>query len=228
MQTFLTLSASQSKDLDIILFKNACNLKKDAQLITRYNQSYSRGTSLMVLSLEETIKAILVRLHSEDLNIYKLPDARKFFKDHKIRHQIAQLIEMGGGALESYETWTSLRKNSKRPVAPLFDGIIRFINSSSPVLAAIRRIDSLDKFNDYKNNGLYVGFNNKLMNPEETVTEKEFQSVQEILERTQRSYKLLRIIYNPKIENRKNVDELKKRKEKLKTFLNEALSDYSF
>ena len=228
MQSFLTLSASQSKDLDVILFKNACHLKKDAQLISLHNRSYSRGTSLMILSLEETIKAILVKLHSEGLNIYKLQDARKFFRDHKIRHQIAQLIEMGGSILESYDRWTSFHRNPEIPVIPLFNGITRFINASSPVIASFERITLLDKFNDYKNNGFYVGFNKELVNPEDTVTKIEYRSVQEILDITQRFYKLLRIIYNPKIENRKNGEELKKQKEKLKIFLNEALLDYSF
>ena len=60
MNTFINLSAIQSKGFDEAIFKNAKQLKKDAILIAANNKSYSSATSLLVLSSEEVIKAILV------------------------------------------------------------------------------------------------------------------------------------------------------------------------
>ena len=226
MKTFLTLSASQSKDLDKVLYRNAFNLAKDAELIARSNNSYSRGTSLLVLSLEELVKAILIKLHSEGMNVYKLDDARKFFKDHKVRHQIAQLIEMGSGILESHEKWTLLQKTSEKR-KNFFSRAVALLDSGTPLLASFHRIGSLSNFNELKNNGLYVGFQDTLLDPEKQITVKDYNLVHEILRRTLKFYKTL-IIYHPMMKNRNDSQILEKQKKELEVLVNTALADFKF
>ncbi len=101
MSGFLNQSPLKSKKLHEPIYKNAQKLRRDAILVANTNKSFSTATSLLVLSSEEIIKAILVLLHSEDFNVYKIKDAKKFFSDHKIRHELAQLLELINGLVES-------------------------------------------------------------------------------------------------------------------------------
>lgn len=94
MIKFSNLSALKSRGLDIPIYKNALNLKRDAILIAEKRKSYSAATSLLVLSTEECVKSVLVLLHSENYYIYRIKDARKFFSDHAISHQIAMYVIM--------------------------------------------------------------------------------------------------------------------------------------
>lgn len=227
MQTLLTLSARQSNSIDDSLYNNARDLKSNAELIATNNESYGCATSLLVLSLEETVKAILVKLHSEGLKIYKLEDARKFFKDHRIRHKIAQIIELGDGLIESSIDYTNNKATRKFPnntLGKFFNVLI----SSKPFLQSLVRFGELEKFDEYKNRGFYVDFQNGLLQPEEKVTEIQYKIVQEALERATRFYKALRIVYHSSIKNRSNYKELNQKKEDLQFFINNALEDFNF
>lgn len=226
MQTLLTLSAKQSKNLDDFFYRNAQDLKSNAELIVNSRESYGCATSLLVLSLEETVKAILVKLHSEGLRIYKLEDSRKFFKDHRIRHKIAQMIELGDGLFESSMEYSN-NKTSKKFKNNLLGSFLNAAVSSKPFLQSLMRFDKLEKFDEYKQSGFYVDYRNGLLQPNEEISKIEYNSVYEALERATRFYKYLRIAYHSSVKNRSNSNELNKKKEDLKIFINDALEDFS-
>lgn len=233
MIKFIDLSKEDSKGLNIPIFKNAIQLKANANLIATTNKSYSCAASLLVLSSEEAIKAILVLLHSEGYNVYQLQDAKKFFFDHKIRHQVAQLVEMGFGLSEAAEVWENQRKNPlfKRNYG-LFSDFLNVLNdaakSAKPILKSGERIKKLQEFNDLKNNGLYVGFKDKLLNPEDLVSEIEYNNVKEITDRLFKFYEELNSLFTISFETRKEQEEAEKIKQDLKIFIDKALSDFSF
>ncbi|EHQ04020.1 AbiV family abortive infection protein [Gillisia limnaea] len=222
MKTFFTLTPKQSEGLDSEVYDNARDLWQDAHLIVAKNKSFSTATSLMVLSLEETIKAILIKLHSEGLKVYEIEDAKKFFNDHKIRHQIAQLIEIGHAFYESFEKWQS--SESKNWFAKGF----KILKIGAVILKANDNVKNLEKFNDYKNNGLYVGYRDILITPEKTVGTKEYYEVKELLERTVRFYKFLRILYHPKLKNHQSKKKVSEIRANLKLFIDEAMVSFSF
>ena len=223
MQTFFNLSAEQSKGLDKALYRNAQDLYKDANLIAEINKSHSRATSLLILSLEETIKATLVKLHSESLKVYKLNDAKKFFKDHRIRHQIAQLMEVGYAFYEVTEKWQKKRLDIKwiSTGVKLLEAFLIFSKSRD-------RVKRLEKFNDYKNNGLYVGYGDALLDPKIIVTKKHYLEVKEILDRCNSFYKFIRILYHPQLKNHLSQKEVNIIKSDLALFINDAMADFSF
>ncbi len=179
-----------------------------------------------MLSLEETVKAILVKLHSEELKIYKLEDSRKFFKDHRIRHKIAQMIELGDGLFESSMEYSN-NKTSRKFKSNFLGSILNVAVSSKPFLHSILRFDKLEKFDNYKQRGFYVDYRNELLRPNEEISIIEYSSVNEALDRATRFYKYLRIAYHSSLKNRSNSDELNKQKENLKIFINDALEDFS-
>ena len=156
MNTFINLSVQQSKDIDYSIYKNACQLRKDALLIAETNKSFSTATSLLILSSEEVIKSILVLLHSQGYKTYLIKDSKKFFSDHRVRHQLAQLLELSIGILESLE-----KKASNEPVTllktksefwnGLANGILEIALASKPFLDSAQRVKKLMEFNDKKN-----------------------------------------------------------------------------
>ena len=222
MQTFLNLSPKQSKDLDKPIFANARQLYKDSKVLVSINASYCRATSLMVLSLEEMIKAVLVKMHSESLQVYKLKDAKQFFYKHKIRHQIAQLMEVGYAFYEAIEEWQ--KKGKKGPLQKAG----KLLQVLLIALGANERVKRLEKFNDYKNNGLYVGYEDRLLEPQKEIGESEFIEVKESWERCKHFYKLLCIIYHPNLENHPSRNRINELHGDLKLFVNEAMGEYSF
>lgn len=222
MQTFFTLNPKQSKNLDKPLFANAQHMYKDSILLANTNASYSRATSLMVLSLEEMIKAILIKMHSESLQVYKLKDAKYFFSQHRIRHQIAQLMEVGYAFYEIIEEWA--KKGRKGPLQKAGKLLKVFLIA----YGSNERVKRLEKFNDYKNNGLYVGYRDQLLEPQKVIGKSEFLEVKESWQRCKHFYKVLCIIYHPKLENHLSRNRINEIHTDLKLLINEAMSEYSF
>lgn len=222
MTTFFNLSPEQSKNLDIPLYRNARHLYIDAAILANKNNSYNRATSLSVLSLEEMIKAILIKMHSESLQVYKLKDAKDFFYKHKIRHQIAQLMEVGYAFYEAIEEW---QKEGRRGPLQKASKLLRVFLITYGVNERVKR---LGKFNDYKNNGLYVGFRDRLLEPQKEIGESEYLEVKESWKRCKQFYKLLCIIYHPKLEHHLSRNRINEIQGDLKLFINEAMIEYSF
>lgn len=233
MSTFINLSPKQSKNIDNAIFKNARQLRKDALLIVEKNKSYSSANSLLILSSEEVIKAILVLLHSEGYKVYQISDAKKFFYNHEIRHQLAQLIEMTAGFIESIQKYENrapvkLFKIKNTFWDTLINDGLEVLRASAPLLESSKRTKDLENFNDNKNNGLYVGYKDKLIIPKEEITEIDYRKTKDIVERIFRVYKILRILYHPSIHNRKNQEEIEDTKIKMKIFIDEGMEGFSF
>lgn len=232
-KTFFDLSPKESKGIDTVIFKNARQLRKDALLIAATNKSYSSANSLLVLSSEEVIKAILVLLHSEGYKVYRISDAKKFFFDHKIRHQLVQLIEITTGFVESIEKYErqkdfKLFKIKNEFLDCLINGFVEVVNASGPLLDSKKRIKDLENFNDNKNNGLYVGYKGQLIVPQEKITETDYRKTKEIVDRIFRVFKILRILYHPSINNRNDQKELEETKKNMKIFIDEGMEGFSF
>jgi len=203
MQNFLTIP---HKDLDKAhapIFFNGKSLYKDACVLVEINKSYASATSLFVLSTEEYIKSILVLLEVNGYEIFKNSKAKKFFKDHKIRHNIAQLIEL---ILFFYDAKLEIttkykkRKAYQSKISWILETIIIVLKSIEGVKTNEDRVLFLSKFNDLKNNGLYVGYRNQLQLPSKVISKSDCDSAKEINERISKFYKLLRIFFHSKID----------------------------
>lgn len=232
-KTFFDLTPKESKGKNEVIFKNARQLKKDALLIAETNKSYSSANSLLVLSSEEVIKAILVLLHSEGYRVYRISDASKFFHNHEIRHQVAKLIEMTAGFIESLDKWeshepTKLIKTKSEGWNSFLNGILDLTKTIAPLANATKRIKDLENFNDNKNNGLYVGYKDQLIVPQEKITITEYRKTKEIVERIFKVYKILKILYHPCIHNHKDHEEIEEAKIKMKIFIDEGMEGFSF
>ncbi|WP_431167238.1 AbiV family abortive infection protein [Tenacibaculum halocynthiae] len=230
---FPNLTPEESKGIDKLIYKNALQLKKDALLIAEARKSYSSATSLLILSAEETIKSILVLLHIEGYKVYKLKETHKFFFDHKIRHQIAQLIEMGSGLIESMMKYdeqkpTKLLKTKVNWLNDLVNGFFDIVKAAEPLIGTVNKTMKLQGFNDLKNKGFYVDFQNELLNPQVEVTEKIYKETLAITNRVFIFSKWLRIMHHSKLENHEGSEELKELKTSFKEFIDNHITKISF
>lgn len=233
MIRFLHLSPKSSEGLDKPIFNNAQKLYKDAILIAETNKSYSTSASLLILSSEEVVKAVLVLLHSNGYKVYEIEGAKKFFVDHKIRHQIAQLIESGLGLFESMMIWDEERKNKiVKTKSRWFDEVVHLLKdiykASQPMFETADRVEKLQEFNDLKNKGLYVDYRDELLNPKVIMTEEVYKEVLLIVKRTLKFYKILKIFFHESLEKHISKSKINKGKESLKFFIDEAMRDFSF
>lgn len=202
MKEFINLSPEESKGLDISIYNNAQVLFDSAILLFKNNNTNSVATSLLILSSEELIKAVIVKLHSEKFRIYRIGNAKLFFTNHQIRHEIAQLIETAIGLFEGMDIWD---KQKQKPSLQTKSSNLNFwgnlindvIMSSQPFLKSTTRIKSLQDFNKWKNQGFYVDFRDKLVEPSKEIDEKKYSEVREITLRIFKFYRFLEELYDP-------------------------------
>lgn len=234
MQRFINLSSKASNDLDYNIYKNALQLKKDALLIADKRNSYSSATSLLILSSEELVKATLVLLHSKECEVYKIKGAKKFFSDHKIRHQIAQLVEMGAGFINSIDIWEKEKSKQKlfnskyKLLNTILNGFMELAEASKPLMQSIDRIKKIEEFNTLKNNGLYVDYRDELLYPQKTINKEIFEETKLLIDRMFSFYKGVRILFHPSLIKHIPQTEIDKHQKDLKFFINEALKDFEF
>ena len=231
MKSLIDLTPEESKGLDGPLLDNAIKLKEDSKLLATEKKSFSTATSLLILSSEELIKAILVLLHSEGYKVYQLEDASKFFKDHKIRHQIWQLIETGYGFFEAKEAWNTSKLNfesNKTVFGSVLSGVYAGYKAYKPLSKSMKRVEKLQGFNDLKNKGLYVDFWDEIYIPKIVVTEKDYLGVTEIVERLFKFYEKVEMLFQPKADNQMSTTKIEKLKGDLKILINHSLNEFSF
>ena len=204
------------------------NYIKMLKLLADHNNSYSTATSLLIFSLEETIKAIIIKLHSEGLKVYKIEGIKKFVKDHKIRHQVAQFIETGAGLLDVYNDWEESKKRPPKFRKQWLNNIFNGLGAMSKFNASYKNIQKLQSFNDLKNQGLYSEYKDGLKLPKDIITEKDFNEVKVIVDRINNFYRMLQIIYKPVSKNSGSYKRNEKLKTDLELLINDAFSDFSF
>lgn len=233
IRKFANLNVKESIGLDVPIYKNALQLKNDAVLIAESRKSYSSATSLLILSSEEVIKSILVRLHAEGYSIYKAKEVHKFFRDHKIRHQIAQLLEMGNGLIESVMTFseqrpTKIAKTKYNLFNSFVNGFFDVVKAIEPLLTAVDITVKLQQFDNLKNAGFYVDYEDKLLSPQIEITEEIYKDTLEITERIFTFSKGVRVLHHPKLKNHKDAEEIKRTKAELKKLVDDHINIISF
>lgn len=227
MKRFINLSPGESTDLDKVIYKNALQLKKDALLLASVGKSYARATSLLILSSEEIIKATLVFLHSKNYKVYELHGAKRFFSDHKIRHHIAQFMEMGNAFLVAINKWDKGKRKRKKIGSNLIN-LIYLIDAGLPILKSKSNIHKIQQFDLLKNQGLYVDFMNDISIPQEIVTEGHFQETKNLITRIYKFYKVIKILHHPSLSKHLPHNTIVKHQGDLRFLINNVLKDFSF
>lgn len=225
-QGFLNLSPKISEGLDHKVYLNAKRLFNDSQLLCG-NSSYSTATSIMILSSEEIIKAFLILLHSKGYKVYQINGAKKFFTSHRVRHEIAELIEVGAGF---YEYFQQREKDLKNPIFKTrfktLNTVLNFVQTLSNLKEPIRktksRIESLEEFDTWKNIGFYVDYQDGLRIPKERINKEVYIKTEDTVIRIFHYYKIIRIIFHPKAENHIAREDIEFFQKHLHSLINES------
>ncbi|MCO6173648.1 AbiV family abortive infection protein [Flavobacterium sp. NRK F10] len=206
---FKDLDAHATKGLSKIIFKNADRLKKDAKFLAEEKKSFSTATSLLILSLEEIIKAIIVELHALEYPIYKSKVVHKVFNDHKTRHEFASLLEtlnatnILGALLQA--TFNKNKNNIVRLIPKNdYEKIMTGIGILCELLDNIYNDETIKLFNNYKNNGLYVDYRDELLVPDQMIKECHYEEVKGVHKTMSKIYRLIVLAHHPNIKNRNN------------------------
>lgn len=233
MRKFINLSAKESLELDSPVYKNGIQLINDAKLIAEHNNSYACATSLSILGLEEVVKATLIFLHSKGVKVYLLKGSKKFFSDHKTRHEITQLIEVGSGFFEAHKKWEHYKENKKFKTKSkwfntIFNEIYKGWKTLEPILETYERINHIEDFDKLKNQGFYVDYRDKILIPFEEINETKYNLVLNNIERIVKFYKVVKIFYHPSIKKHITEDQLIEVNRLIKSFIEDAMTKYEF
>lgn len=90
-----------------------------------------------------------------------MKNAKKFFSDHKIRHEIAKLLDMGISFIESSIIYdedkaANLMKTKIKWFDNFVNGLIDMVKFSQPFLDSLARTELLKEFDKFKNRGFYT------------------------------------------------------------------------
>lgn len=228
MQNFFSSSTKDLNKIHSLIFFNGKSLYKDANLLATANKSYASATSLLVLSTEEYIKSILILLETNGYDVFKNSKSRKFFKDHKIRHNIAQIIELISFFFDTGSEITAKykkRKTNNSKFSWIIETIIILLRSFDNIKLNEDRILFLSEFNNLKNNGLYVGFKDQISIPSKVINESKYIKTKEINERISNFYKVLRMLFHPKVDRHINPVILRTYQKSLKQEISKLLKE---
>lgn len=210
--TFIDLNSIESLGISQVIFNNSNRLKKDAFFLAKEKRSFSSATSLLILSLEELIKATIVELHSLNYPVYENKIISKIFNNHKTRHQFAGMIDtLNGLSILLRLIQIGLNRKEVFQEGKMNDEIIKNlsagINSFCDLLNNICNDEIVKDFNNYKNNGFYVDYFDELMIPNKMINEFNFNQVDNVHQTISRIYKLIILSHHQSIKNRKNYNQ---------------------
>lgn len=172
------------------IHKNAKRLEHDAHCLIEL-QSYASAAALLVLSLEETVKSMLVFLHAHGYAIYSIKEAKMFFRDHRIRHRVVRFVELG----------IVVAKLQRDSIVNDFETLLSKICALGVELENIQ--NKVEKFNLLKNQGFYADYTDRLILPNEVVTQGEVTALCHFLKRAHKFCQFLRILHHPRFRLRR-------------------------
>lgn len=94
---------------------------------------------------------------------------------------------------------------------------------SKPIIESNKRVNKLEEFNNLKNTGFYVDFKDQILIPNKIIKHKEYKEVEETINRISNYFEELKELLSSELN-----DQIKEKREDIRIFIDDALSDYSF
>jgi len=209
-QRINNLKPCQCKDIYPAIAKNGSDLLTVAKCAADTG-NYGCATSLLILGAEEYAKAIIVLLHAHQVDIFRIDEAVKVFRDHKSNHDVASTFELLNLLAPVIKIVECISEGSFKNVIAIFNFIIQLTKELSDGLSEAGRVfDNLDWWknaDEIKQNGFYVNYNDKLITPGH-IKSKEYDDAKVVVERLQRTYRLTNIIFTRYPELKGNLANL--------------------
>ena len=192
------LKPEKCRDIYPAIAANANDLLKVSDLAAG-NGKFGCATSLIILGAEEYSKAIIVLLHAHGINIFKINEAVKVFRDHKAKHEVAsafELLNLLAPIINIIEALSVI--NFKKPHGLLLI-IPKLLTEISGGAAESKKVftnlDWWERADQIKQNGFYVNYIDELINPKD-LDKKQYDEAKTVVSRLKRSYRILNIIFS--------------------------------
>lgn len=204
-KTFLTLDKKESLEVSDHTIKNAIILQETAKYAAE-NNNYGVATSLMILSIEEVIKAQVLFFQGVGIRVHRIKNANKIFSSHKDKHQVATQLQFSKiieGFIKAinYEPKEKKYKTGVRFMDSLLGGLHDIVNILQPVTLISKSIDQmsanvewLKKANDIKNKGFYVDYKSDVELPQ-NITFDTFEKASSINKECFDLYRIIKLSY---------------------------------
>lgn len=204
-KTFLTLDKNESLEVSIHTIQNAIVLQETAKYAAG-NNNFGVATSLMILSIEEVIKAQVLFFQGVGIRVHRIKDANKIFSSHKDKHQIASLLQFskiieGFINASNYEPKEKKYKTGVRFMDSFLGGLQEVINVLEPFSLISKSIEQmsdnvewLEKANDIKNWGFYVDYKSEVKLPQD-ITFNTFEKASSINRECFDLYRIIKLSY---------------------------------
>lgn len=217
MKGFLNLTRMECIAIAPELFKNA-DVLIDTAVDASQKGNHGVACSLTILGTEELVKAFVIFLNGIGVNVFKIKELRKVFKDHIVKHETAILINVFNTIsiiVSQFEEKAKYKSNTGNKWGDL---ILSGLRKGLDILGQVADFGSVvlwwENANDLKNNGLYVGYRDTLLLPK-NITEEIFLKVKEQSDKVRSQIRLIKILA------KKNES-----KTEIVTLLNEGLALY--
>lgn len=231
MKRFIDLKPEEALGLEKEIYQNAKRLEVDAFTLVSANRSYATATSLLVLSLEELIKATIILLHSQGYKVYQIKDIKLVFTKHEFRHSVAQFLEVTIGGFNISKNLDRKRNTSVSRNKGVFGAIgevlLTILENTPQAYRTYKNVSNLENFNNYKNNGLYVDYRVQLQTPIVKITEKEYSQVKSVHKTIDELFNNLDNLFTTKPKTAKETKQIKAKKRDLHLLIDDALKDFS-
>jgi len=197
MVRFNNLSTEESWRIYPLIAKNANTLLNSSALL--YKKDYvGPALSLLILGAEEYVKAVILLLHSHNINVFHVKEITEIFHKHKRKHEVAIFLELSNFvdlAME-FDKWNENRKTRRK--FSFLDRFIENFKSFDKVLYPMAKMGAnitwWNNADDYKKRGFYADYTDELILPE-SILGKEYINASTVVKDLKKRYQFLHIIF---------------------------------
>ncbi len=119
VKTFMTLSKHECREVSKACFENAESKYKDALALASL-ESYGNAMSLLILSMEEMMKATVLSLDAYGFDFrQKVKGIKTIFENHKLRYYLAFILSLINIGIEELRSLTMLIRDKPEAIIEL-------------------------------------------------------------------------------------------------------------
>lgn len=243
-RNFLNLSRKECLDYYQIIINNSDRHFFVSERIAEDKQ-YGIAISHLILGTEELVKALIIYLDGEGLEIRKIKGIQKFFKDHTIRHIFSGIFNLMSKFLKPIMEIASRIKElihnseARKSMTELETSVINYDELRVQTLAkewgeniAKQYADKFEYYYDfwtnaetYKQKGFYVDYDNEILTPEQ-LTEANYIQAKEITNSFRNECKILiNYVQNLQERDKKIFSKTINKDKRIYNFLELIISD---
>lgn len=231
-KTFANLSSAECFEVYESILKNSDAKWESAKKIAE--NDYGSATSLAIISVEESIKALVICLDGHGFEFRRVKGMDAFFNRHQVKYLVAFAMMLLNVLLDEMiklikhlrenpndlKVWTTKLKNN-----PFFNWKVKFYLLRKTI-AIKREFKFFAKIDLFRQDGFYSDYEDGLKSPL-NVSEKDFKELMQRMEKVRFATKaLIEYVSHPTSEQTKSFDDLKAflKKEKVYDKIGESLT----